>query len=230
MSDAPKPDAIVREPEARASVEELTKGLAEDARRNGVLPPILEIEKFAKEITHDTIARHEERFRNGVPDAKLVRGGNTGASPATIDRGSFEDDFGRVDPIARPFDAKRHLAKAKRIDPADVLEAKLADDRLALLLSWTTPTGRISRHRTSAEDSETYPEWAARIRKTWTETLALSKNLDPGANAHSDAADAVLKILDASNATFGDWRNPKGPDGKPLRFYIKVTNNVESTD
>lgn len=218
-----KPDAIVREPEARASVEELTKGFAEDARHNGVLPPMLEIEKFAKEVTREQIAIHEDRFRNGVPDAKpITRPAANGT--ATIDRGPFEDDFGKVEKIARPFDPERHARKSKAVAASEALEAKLADDRLALLLSWKTPAGRITRHRTSADDVEVYPEWTARIRKTWSETLALSKSLAPEANAHSDAADAVLKILDASNATFGDWRNPKGPDGKPLRFFVQVTN------
>lgn len=222
MSAATKPDAVVREPEARASVEELTKGFAEDARHNGLLPPMVEIEKFAKEVTREQIAIHEDRFRNGVPDAKTARPAAGGT--ATIDRGPFEDDFGKVEKIARPFDPERHARKAKNVSPADVLEAKLVDDRLALLLSWKTPEGRIVRHRTSADDVEAHPDWAARIRKTWSETLALSKSLASGTNAHSDAADAVLKILDASIATFGDWRHPKGPDGKPLRFFVQVTD------
>lgn len=217
-----KPDAIVREPEARASVDELTKGFAEDARHNGKLPPMVEIEKFAKEVTREQIAIHEERFRNGVPDAKAVRPATGGT--ATIDRGPFEDDFGTVEKVARPFDPERHARKRKIVAATDAIEAKLADDRLALLLSWKTPAGRVVRHRTSADDVEVYPDWAARIRKTWSETLALSKSLAPGANAHSDAADAILKLLDTSNATFGDWRNPKGPDGKPLRFFVQVTD------
>lgn len=219
---APKPDAIVRETEARASVEELTKGFAEDARHNGKLPPMVEIEKFAADVTREQIAIHEDRFRHGVPDAKPVRPAANGV--ATIDRGSFEDDFGKVEKIARPFDPERHARKAKNVSASELLEAKLVDDRLAFLLSWKTPEGRIFRHRTSADDVEAHPDWAARIRKTWSETLALSKSLASGANARSDAADAVLKILDASSATFGDWRNPKGPDGKPLRFFVQVTD------
>lgn len=226
MGAAPKPDAVVREPEARASVEELTKGLVDDALHNGILPPIAEIERFAKEITREQIAIHEDRFRNGVPDAKpIMRGQGTGAK---IDQGEFQDDFGTVRKVERAFDPKRHAAKAKAIPLADAFEARLVDMRLAHLLSYVTPEGRTVRHPTGPEDKERHPEWAARIRKAYSETLALSKNLDqPIKDAQSNAADAVLQVLDASNAVFGDWRYPKGPDGKPLYFVAKVMTNGE---
>jgi len=222
MSDGPKPDPIVREPEARASVDELSKGLAEDARHNGVMPPMREIEKFAQEVTREQIARHEERFRNGVPEKR----GGKAEGVATIDRGTFTDDFGTVEKVVRAFDPARHAAKTKALaSVADSLEARLADMRLAMLLAWKTTDGKIVRQRHDASDVECFPEWAARIRKTWEETLRLSRNLTLNtAEANSNAADAVLKLLDESSATFGDWRHPKGPDGQPLYFIAQVTH------
>jgi hypothetical protein len=226
MNAAPKPDAVVREQEARASVEELTKGLSDDAHHNGILPPIAEIERFAKDVTREQIAIHEDRFRHGVPDAKVVaRGQGTGS---TIDRGAFSDDFGTVTKVERAFDSKRHAAKAKTIPLAEAFEARLVDMRIAHLLSYVTPEGRTVRHPSGPGDKERHPEWAARIRKAYSETLAMSKNLDlPKREAESNAADAVLQVLEASNATFGDWRHPKGPDGKPLYFVAKVMTNGE---
>lgn len=216
MSDAPKPDPIVREKEARASVEELTKGFAADAHANGLLPPIRKIEEYAQEVTREQIARHEERFRNGVPDAKPIA---QPGSPATIDRGPFEDDLGLVEKLERGFDPKRHAAKtaARKIPPAaDIVESRLVDMRMKHLLQVRDVNG--SREWV-------YPEWATRIHKAYSETLALSKNLElPDADAKSNAADAVLKILDQSNAVFGDWRHPKAPNGQPLHFIIGVKN------
>lgn len=212
--DAPKPDPIVREAEARASVEELTKGLADDAHHNGRLPPIREIEKFAQEITREQIARHEERFRNGVPDAKPVTRApvDTGGQ-AKIDRGTFEDELGTVERVERAYDPARHAVRVKLVPVAEALEARLAEMRLALLLKVDTVNGQAR---------ERFPDWAERIRKAWAETLALSKNLGVDApEARSNAADAVLALLDQSNAAFGDWRHPQGPDGRPLYFLPK---------
>lgn len=215
MSDLPKPDPVVREKEARASVEELTKGFAADAHANGLLPPIRQIEEFAQEVTREQIARHEERFRNGVPDPKSLD--SLSGSPARIDRGAYEDDLGTVEKVERAFDPKRHAAKtaARKIPPpAEIVESRLVDMRMKHLLQVRDVNG--SREWV-------FPEWATRIHKAYSETLALSKTLElPDADAKSNAADAVLRVLDQSNATFGDWRHPKAPNGQPLHFIVGI--------
>lgn len=203
-----KPDPVVREPEARDSVEQITKGLAEDAQRAGILPPMREIEKLAHQVTHETIARHEEHFRRGVPDqdAKPQRQGEG----AKLDQGSFSDELGDASLITRPFDKERHRQKTAKTVPLEhAVEAALVSKRLGLLCS--TEKGPDGKPR------ERYPEWAERARKAYAETLSLSKNLGiPHAEAESNAADAVLKVLDESNAAFGDWRHPKAPEDRPL--------------
>lgn len=204
------PDAVVREAEARASVDELTKGLAEDARRAGQLPPLRAIEDLAKQVTAETIARHEDAFRNGTPKAEKVK---RKGSAARIDQGPIVDDLGVVTKVERHFDSKRHAkkAKAKAVAAADLIEARLAGERVALLMKFAPGSDGVAQW--------VYPEWAERIHRAHRETLSLSKNLglEPG-KAESDAADAVLAVLDASNTAFGDWRHPKGSDGKPLYF------------
>ena len=173
-----------------------------------------EIEKFAQEVTRDTIAKHEERFRNGVPDVVPKPKPPDTGGPAKLDRGSFEDALGTVERIDRPFDPERLAAKrATRAPDSEVLEAALVKERLDLLLGW---------HKAGREQVENFPEWAERIRKVWSETLALSKNLDvPDAEARSNATDAIMKVLDESNARFGDWRFPRAPDGRPIYFVVK---------
>jgi hypothetical protein len=205
-----KPDPVVREPEARASVDELTKGLVADAERAGVLPPMREIERVARQVTHETIARHEDQFRNGVPDQQ-PKPTPSGAGPARLDQGSFTDELGDASIIRRPFDAERWRVKTKAVSLADAIESMRVRERLGALTSFEKgPDGR---------PRERFPEWAARLRKAYTETLALSKNLGiPHKEAESNAADAVLKVLDESSATFGDWRHPKGEASRPLIF------------
>lgn len=207
----PKPDAIVREPEARDSVEELTKGFAEQAKMNGVIPPMREIEKYAQQVTADTIARHEDQFRNGVPDHAPVA--RTEGSAAKLDRGSYSDDIGDVVKIDRPYDATRLALKTRVVPASDLIESRLVDERMRMLLSWeNSPDGK---------QRERFPEWAERLRKAYTETLALSKNLGiPHKEAESNAADAVLTVLDASNVTFGDWRFPRGRTASPPMIFI----------
>ena len=208
---ANRPDPIVRESEARASVDELTRGLAEDARRAGLLPPMRAIEDVAKHVTAETIARHEDQFRNGVPEkakAAPVRSSST----ARLDQGRLSDDLGEAVKIVRPFDKARHAARAKAV--ADVREAQMAAKRLALLLSIAPGS--------DGQAQWVYPEWAERIHKTHRETAALSKNLELSRKeVDSNAADAVLAILDQSVASFGEWRAPKPAKDSPLVFGPK---------
>lgn len=203
-----KPDPVVREREARASVDALMKGLADDARKAGQLPPMVEIEKVAREVTHDTIAKHEDQFRNGIPEKTPVVGA---ASSARLDRGEFalEDEVGPVEVIRRDYDPTRHAAKkaARRLPPEHELRhAICARQRFDFLSQWVVEPGEKPR--------EKFPDWAERLRRAFTTVYEMAKTLGmTEAEKQNAGADAVLKVLDESDATFaqelGPWRSPK---------------------
>jgi hypothetical protein len=203
----PKPDAIVREPEARDSVAVLTEGLAEDARRAGVLPSMREIEKYAQEVTREQIARHEIAFRNGVPENKDLAA--PAESAARIDQGPIDDGVGTVTKVARAYDAERHAQRRGKWVPLHVaVENACVRARLDLLLGIEDDGKGGQRER--------FPEWAERIRQTFMQVQAQAKFIDLDQKAQQNAAtDAVLKLLDESDMTFGrdlgPWRHPKNP-------------------
>lgn len=196
-----RPDAIVRELEARASVDALTEGMAEQARLAGHIPPMREIERFAQETTRDTIARHEDRFRNGVPDVKPVR--PVGESAAKLDNLGPGDEASK---IARPLDLERLAQKQGRWVPlGEAVEAALVRARIEFLMSYD---------KVGNEHVRRFPEWVARLQKTYSETKVLASNLAlDDLEQQKVAADAVMKVLDQSDMTFardlGPWRHPK---------------------
>lgn len=204
MSDA-KPDPIVREKEARDSVDALTQGLAADARSAGVLPPMYEIEKIAHEVTRETIAKHEHQFRNGIPEKPA----NVAESPARLDRGEFLfDEEAPAQVIRREYDPTRHAAKraAKRMPPEhEIRNAICARGRFDFLSQWITEPGKAPR--------EKYPDWAEKLRKAFTSVYEMAATLGmTEAEKQNVGADAILKVLDESDAVFaqqlGPWRNP----------------------
>jgi hypothetical protein len=197
-----RPDAVVREPEARASVDALTEGMAEQARLAGHIPPMRLIEEFAQETTRETIARHEDLFRNGVPEVKPAA--PAGGSPAKLD--NLDEEGAKK--IARPLDLERLAEKRGRWVPLEhAAEAALVRARIEFLMTYD---------KVGNEHVRRFPEWVARLQKVYTETKSLAANLAlDDREQQSVAADAVMKLLDESDTTFardlGPWRHPKNP-------------------
>ncbi len=204
---ARKPDPVVREESARRSVAKLTAGLVADAKAAGVLPPMRVIENYAQEVTRETINRHEDQFRNGVPDAKPVT--PPSASPAKLDQGPYEDEFGTVTKVSRTVDAAR-LREVRGAPPtmqqvAEQYEAACFAARVQMLLSYTVENGK---------HQPVYPQWEQRIHDSWAKTTAMARVAGMSTHEQNNAAtDALLSLLDESDTTFGrefgPWRHPK---------------------
>lgn len=210
----------VDEADARAAVDTLVKGIADDNRRAGALPDMRAIEAFAHQIVGDTVARTE---RTEVPklDKPTVQ---QGADPAAKrdDVKSFSRSVGTFDwnPTTNTFTArhlseraKRKLAKRNRapVDAEDARLQQLLRERCALLMQ--------------------YPEWGEKLVKAYMagmyvevkrclaegmHTITEVEELPPGLEARirSTGTDYALSVVEDSNRLFGDWKSPKATDKK----------------
>lgn len=63
-----RPDAIVKEDDARYAIDRLTEGHVETQRDMGItMPDVAAAERFAQDAVGRQIKVHEERFKDGVP-------------------------------------------------------------------------------------------------------------------------------------------------------------------
>lgn len=197
------PDKVVKETEIRTAVDRIAGGLADNFRQVGKLPPGQELQDWAAEQVANQVAVHEERCRNGVPEAastQPVEKAKTRDDDAITERpvGTFEwdtktNEFTAVGPVAKKF-ANR---KPRLINLA--LKARL-------------------------DFLRQFPEWDQRVLKAFHEGAweAIKLGRQTGHMNPQDIAEKgaeyVMKVVEASNAVFGDWENPKE---KAARIYSK---------
>jgi len=145
VSDKPRPDPVVKEPEIRAAVDFLAKGHVETQRKIGVtVPSAAAAESFAKEAVESQVKIHEDRCRNGVPEPKRP-------APAQA------DDMD----VRRPVGVYDWNTRTNQFRPLGPVRGKQAAPVDPLLQSRMDMLLRL-------------PEWRSRIMKTWDEGLIAS--------------------------------------------------------
>jgi hypothetical protein len=191
----------IKEEDARASVDELTSGLVDMAHHNGILPPMRQIEEYAKQITQQTVNETERAPAPlPMPDAQKARV----KLDEMMENQMQEDAFGKSKAIHREWDQAKFekiQARQESVPMSEVIEAELARNRLMMLLEMVVDqSGKHYR----------YPDWASRIKNQF--ILVRDMGLSNGESyerATNVATDAILTILDDSNRLFGNWRDLK---------------------
>lgn len=201
-----KPDKIVREPEIRAAVDGLTKGMADSSRAVGAMPSMSKIRAFVVPAVMAQVAKHEAMAAKGGLDAKP----KPNADPLRVTEattqhmGSFD-----WDPNTNQFTAlgKVHPKLAKRI--ADARALTPGEQRIEML----------RRDRAMLLVGGKYPDWEKKFHDAYFAGAqkGIMARLNRGEEVHSAeayreiesaAADGACEVVDQSNAIFGDWREP----------------------
>ena len=198
MSDE-GPDVIVKEETIRKAVDRVVSGVASTQVQAGMpLPDIAKAEMFAKEVVAKQVKVHEERMSKLLDDGTDKRAANVkpGESKARIDRGDVGDD---TVAIVRPITSREWTAPNGR---AHVMGTPVQRSReQQLLLDRLNMLGQL-------------PEWDAKLLAAAGEGDAYARRSGAPedrlniARRSSIVTDFMMKVVEESNAVFGDYLNP----------------------
>lgn len=216
-----KPDAVVSEETARKSVDRITKAVVDAQKMAGAAVPDPAIaEDFARQCTGEAIKKHEEKMALAAITAPTAPDRVPQESASRLDREEVGDDMIAIH--ARPLDkhnpknlspqARKHLFGQAPL----AVQEQLIKDRVELLggkVTLVIQNGRMAQVLVGG-----YPDWQAKLTKAYLDgdTKAMTSGVfedrvDPRRRG-SIIADEVMKVLEESNATFGDYRFPKTPE------------------
>lgn len=226
MADENKPDAVVPDAIGRQAIARLEEGIAETQVRAGVpIPGGRDVEDWARSVVEKQIRIHEDRMRNGVPDAGHAADPAV-ASPSRIDRGDVGENTQVIynDDIGKGWTAPRGKRRVNmQVDPRP-LEDILLEARLKLLQFFPCERGCTG----PATDLGHQHPWFDRLMATDDEALAIAKR-----NGFADQFDKVvalrnelmMRIVEQSGQPvemgglgLGDYRTPKSSG--PRRLFL----------
>jgi hypothetical protein len=186
------PEKVVSEQTGRQALDHVVKLIVDTQKQLGVEPSQSKAEAFAKPLVLEQFRRHEEAQRR----APLVDKDGVDARGSTAKSGQAKDRIGRGE-------VGDYQAVLRRPDwDGRQAQKKPADKEDRLVLSRCNLLGQ-------------FPEWRDRLMKAaFDGECAAMMSGSPHdrqdwKRRQSIIGDFMMRVIEQSNAVFGDYRNPK---------------------
>jgi len=178
----------VKEETGREAIDRVVSGVIDTQKQLRVpVPDVAKAEAFAKKVVDETIKKHEERQAKPEPPAPIGDVHRPLAEKALAVPGTQEINR---DVSLSDWTAPQGKAHVAGITPPRPLEDMLLEARVNML-------GQ-------------FPEWAAKLHAAAAEADALSikRKTSDWKEIQSLRADFMMKVIEQSNAIFGDYLKP----------------------